>query len=195
MALAKPGDPFVTTRGQVVLSKKEPEAPIEIGIPRVSRHISSTRRSIKDFPADENTQKAIHVVMVYSLLGMTDNEIAHALNIKLEQIKQLKEIPAYQETFEWLFSELISINSSSMQSKIAAYAPKALTNLMELADDAKNENARVKANQDLMDRAGLHHETLYGKNSSDDAFSSLKIVITDGEEQKSNIEVSVGKKR
>jgi hypothetical protein len=195
MPLPKPGDPYVSSKGQVVLPKKEHAAAIEIGPPRAKNIMPSVRRSIKDFPADENTQKAINVVMVFSLLGMTENEIAFALNVKLEDVRRLRELTTYQETFELLFSEMISINSTSMQAKIAAFAPKALENLMDLANDAENENAKVKANQDLMDRAGLHHETLYGKNASDDAFSSLKIVISDGDEQKTDIEVNIGKKR
>lgn len=196
MPLAKPGDPYVSTKGEVVLSDKTDGAPrIEIGPPRVANYQSSARRSIKDFPTTSINQRAINVVLVYSLLGMTENEIAHDLGTPLESIRQLRTSPAFQETFEMLFEEMISVSSNSMQAKIAAFAPKALENMMNLASEAENENAKVKANQDLMDRAGLHHETLYGKNSADDAFGSLKIVISDAEESKTTIDVNIGKKR
>lgn len=195
MPLADPGDPFVTTKGEVILSEQAPIEDIVIGPPKASNVRSSVRRSMTDLPADPKSQTAINVVLMYSLLGLTENEIAFAIGAPLDDVKRLRLLPTYQETFDMLFDEMITINSSSMQAKIAAFAPKALENMMHIANKAENENAKMKANADLMDRAGLHHETLFGKNSIDDGFGSLKIVIQDGIEAKTNIEVNVGRRK
>jgi len=196
MPLAKKGDPYVTREGQVIIKTDAiPDVnSTSIGPPIAKRITPDHQRSIKELPTDPKTQTALNVVLVYHLMGLTDNEISILVGIDIEQIQYLKDMPAYQETFEILFSQFISTNSSSLQAKIAAFAPAALESMLDLAVKAKNENARMKAAADVMDRSGLHYETLYGRNKDDSSFESLKIVFEDGEDTK-NINIEVGKRR
>jgi hypothetical protein len=198
MVLANPGDPYVATNGKVLVpsSRDEldalPNADSVLGPPAARGHQSAKRRSIKDMPTDPRTQTAVIVVLVYSLVGLSENEIAHVVNISIDDVRAIRNHAAYQETFEMLFHELIHANSNSMVAKIAKFAPGALQNIVELAKSAENDHARLKANQDILDRAGLHHETLFGK-AAGDSLDGLKIIIQQGRDDDKNdfgIEIS-----
>jgi len=66
------------------------------------------------------------VVLFYSLFGLSDNEIAHTVNISVSDVKKLKSLDAYQETYDLLFWEMIHSNGQSLVAKIAKAAPAAL---------------------------------------------------------------------
>lgn len=202
MPLAKPGDPYVNDRGHVLLPKKGdqmdaiPRAETVFGAP-VAKNIQSTeRRTVKDLPASNTKlQTAINVVIVYQLLGLTDNEISYITSIPLEDMPRIKNDPAYQETFDILFGQMISVNTNSLQSKIAHYAGEALDNVINIAGNSKHEMAKLKANQDILDRAGLHPETLFGKNKQDDGFDSLKIVIQTDDDKETKVDVDLSRSK
>ena len=193
MGLANPGDPYVTSRGKVLADNgREITALPEVDAlgPSAARaHVSSKRRSIEDLPTDAKTQTAVAVVLFYSLVGLTDNEIAHTIGIKPADVTGLRKLDAYQETYELLFWEFIHANGQSLVAKIAAKAPSALDNLFDLADNAENENAKLKANQDILDRSGLHPETLFGKSAGDN-IDGLKIVVRKADDEKTEVELN-----
>lgn len=194
MSLAKPGDPYVTERGQVILREDAFDKPdTTIGPARAKTLTSSVRRSVRDLPTEGKMQTAIIVVLSYSILGLSENEIAHVSGASIEDVQRVKQLDAYQETFEMIFAELLSINSSSMRAKIAAFAPSALEGVMHLAANSKHDLTKLKANQDILDRSGLHPEALFGKNASDNAIESLNIVFQDGDDRDVNISVNMKK--
>lgn len=201
MPLARAGDPYVTDKGQVLLPGPSPEdalprADSVLGAPIARNLISTERRTVKELPADVRTQTVINAVMVYQLLGMTDNEISHITGVSISDIVKIKHLNEYQETFDILFHQFISVNSNSLQSKIASFAGEALDHVMVIARESKHDLAKLKANQDILDRAGLHPETLFGKNKQEDGFESLKIVIQDGADKEGmSVDINLDRKR
>lgn len=198
--LASPGDPYVDGMREIV--------PAE----RVSKHVSATvpiakdlvpkmRRAISEFPADAQMQTVINVVLIYSLLGMSENEIAHVMNTTIDQVDQLKNTEAFQETYEMLHKEMISANSASLQSRIASYAADAVDNVMTLASDKVRDDPDgkpyfltppiviLKANQDILDRSGLAADALFGKDQGED--NTLNIVVHNDGDEKTDINVNV----
>jgi hypothetical protein len=198
MTLAKPNDPYITDKGEVITTNGLMDAisdgDVSLGAPAARKLVSTQRRTIKDLPSDPKSQTAINAVLVFQMLGMTDNEISHITHISHDDLVRLKHLPAYQETFDILFHEMININSHSLQAKIASFAGDALANVMKIATESKQDMARLKANTDMLDRAGLHPETLFGKNKQDDGFDSLKIVIQNGEDKTHQVDIDIQKR-
>lgn len=195
-ALARPGDPYVSDKGEVFLEDGNPmnalpRADSVLGAPLAKNIIPKSRKTLADLPAEKNVQTAINCIIVYQLLGLSENEIAHTLHIPIEDVKRVKSHIGFQETFDILFHEFININSTSLQSKIASFAGTALDNVMEIASTSKHDLAKLKANQDLLDRSGLHPEHLFGKFKDDDGFDSLKIVIQDGDDKEMKVDVDL----
>jgi len=200
MPLARPGDPYVTDKGQVLLPGDNPENALPhansvLGAPIARNIVSKQRRTVKELPSgDPNTQTAINAVIVYQLLGMTDNEMSFITHIAVEDIQKIRRLEAYQETFEILFHEMIGVNTNSLQAKIASFASDALDNVMYIAENSEHQLAKLKANQDILDRAGLHPETLFGKNKQEDGFDSLKIVISDSKDEQTKVDIDLRKR-
>lgn len=200
MALAKPGDPLVGM-GTMLTPDTEDDAPPDqpsVAIPNLRKLVVKSRLSLQDLPADTKTQSVVNAVLVYHLLGMTDNEIALALGVGIIDVQQVKALPAYQETFELLFGEIISANSNSLQARIAQYAGDAVENVMNLAKQKDFEKVPpiviLKANQDILDRSGLNHETLFGKNADKGEENTLRVVVTSGNENKVDVNVNFKRK-
>lgn len=196
MALAKPDDPYVTNDGKVLTKSNGKDfnafdtQDTSTGAGVARNHKSSARRSIADMPVDPKTQTAIMVVLTYSLLGLSENEIASTVGITIQDVRKLKSIDAYQETFDLLFWEMIHANGQSLVAKIAKAAPGALQSVIDIANDGENENAKYKAAADILDRSGLHHEALFGKAASD-GLDGLKIIIKQADEDKTEVNINL----
>lgn len=204
MSLAQPGDPYLDSKGAVIQAKapKKDARPLRLNvattIPLASSYQAHSRRSIKELFAEPQTQTVLNAVLMYSLLGMTVNEIAALLNTSIVDVQHIIDLPAYQETFEALFREIISANSNSLQARISAYAANAVENVMEIADSEIGEDipaiVKLKANQDILDRSGLSSDALFGKSAQEDGQNTLQIQIVEAADSHTNININVGKK-
>jgi LPS O-antigen subunit length determinant protein (WzzB/FepE family) len=197
--LAKPGDPLCTPRGNVELPAKNPqkfEEDLSLSAPILRNMTINSRRNVKELPSnDPGTQTAINAILMYQLLGLTQNETANILRIDLNTIQNIMLGSEYQMTFEMIFNEVINANSNSLQATLGRHAHSAIAQLVHLHKNAESEMVQLKASQDIADRAGLSSDTLYGKNSSSEE-DTLKIVITDAnDEEKTKISIDLNRKR
>lgn len=212
MQLARPGDPLIDRDGEIIEAdgRKEPKYSLEVPIARTLR--AKTPRSIKELGSEPHTQTVINAVLVYKILGVSTNEIAYTLNTDPDEIERIYTLSGFQETFDKLFRELLSTNSNSLQARLAAFAGKAIENVMDLADakpvkiikkdDADNEIevehfsvppiVILKANDSILDRAGLSADTLFGKHAQE-ATPQLEIEITSAGDNKTDLKVKIGK--
>ncbi len=200
-SLAKPGDPYVDPRGEVKVdqSVKPPsQIPETTLLTPIARSMKiSSRRNMNEMPSsDSGTQTAINAILMYHLLGLTQNEIAFMLKLDVIVVQNLMFGSDFQTTFELLFNEIINVNSNSLQATISKYAHSAVEQIAHLHKNAKTEMVQLKASQDLADRAGLDAEVLHSKNSSQDE-QGFKVVILEEEDHrgKTSIEISVKGKR
>lgn len=206
MSLAQPGDPYIDNKGNVVQPKKTKQdvRPMRLAtstsVPVAAAYQSTARRSVKELFAEPKTQTVLNAVLLYSLLGLTPNEIAFILDTDVRDVHHIIDLPAYQETFEAMFREIISANSNSLQARISAYAANAVENVMDLAsvendDESVPAIVKLKANQDILDRSGLSTDALFGKGSQEDSSNTLQIQIVEAADSHTNININVGKKR
>jgi len=187
--------------------KKEPD--YALTVPIVSKMVIKAHRSIRDLGSEPHTQTVMNAVLMYQLLGVGINETAHILGTSIREVEAIMAMSAYQETFEMLFTELLSASSNSLQARIRSYAGRALDNIVAIADtkpirvvEAQDDGEDfvhdhydvpplviLKANQDLLDRSGMNAEQLYADTTKSDA-PGLEIIISTGEEQKTNIKIN-----
>lgn len=214
MDLAKPGDPLVDRQGKLIEAEGRREPDYSLNVP-IARLLSTKNpRSVREISSDPQTQTVINAVLVYKILGVGRNEVAHVLNTTITEIDTIERMPGFQDTFELLFKELLSSSSNSIQARIQSYAGRALDNLMDLADAkpvlVKDEDALgneiirreydvapmviLKANDSLLDRAGLNADNLYAKDNQQEAHQ-LEIEITTADSNKTNVKINTGGKR
>lgn len=159
--LARPGDPYVTANGH----KIQPEGIVKPGtkeadsVPKPSTVTApqfrpSKKRTVKELPGPVDMVTACGAVFMYTILGLGDREIADCLNLTVPQIKDVRAHSAYSECFDAVANEFINVNSDLINARIAAYSHEALDGIVRVARDGKKEDVVLRANQDLMDRAG-----------------------------------------
>lgn len=210
MQLPRPGDPLVSKTGELIEAsgRKEPDYSLEVPI---AKHLIPKKlRSARELGADGQTQTVINAVLIYKLIGVGNNEVAHLLGTTPRDVEAIQNMPAFQETFEMVFHEMIAANSGSIQARIASYAGKALTNLMDLADakpiaiTRKDDDGQeyveqkyfvppiviLKANDSILDRSGLSADNLFGKNN-DNSGQQLEIEVTQAADNKTNLKVNI----
>lgn len=119
----------------------------------------------------------ILVIFGYTMMGVSDTEIATILNLNLAQVREIKESEAYRKAFEIVMYEFVNVNADVIQSRIAAMAHSALDVVAEVAVNGRNEANRVRSAIDLLDRAGTSHkDTVHNRDKMN--MGSLRIVVT-----------------
>ena len=205
--LARPGDPLVLPTGEA-LSPILPRSAVALAKlpPPIGEARSTTvdgkinpsafrgtkKRNLKDLPAPPQIMNGIAAVYLYTFMGIGDREIADLLHITTMQLEEIRAHGAYQEFFQVVFDELINVNSDHLQSRIAAFAPAAVSNIMEVAsadmEKVKPETI-LRANQDLADRAGVGAKELAAKKATSN--STLRIVVYDEETQAPSVSIDL----
>lgn len=208
--LPPPGDPLVTRDGKVLEAQRREEPDYSLTVPTARNLVPRKHRSVREMGVDGQIQTVINAVLVYKLLGVSPNEVAHILGTSPLEIDRIMGLSAFQDTFEMMFNEILSVNSSSLQARIGRYAGQAFENLMDLANAKPIEIVKedadgnkytgkqydvsplviLKANESVLDRSGLSAEHLFGKNAQSET-PQLEIEITSASENKSDINVKV----
>lgn len=192
-SLARPGDPLVTKDGEVI----QADSLIDIGArdpkthdvkPKDFRAIQ--RQDMDDLPADAHVMNACAAVFSYTMLGISDREIQIALKIREDQLKKIREHEGYALIFGSCMAELININSSSMQARIAAMAPMAIGQIFMLAREGKKEETRLTASKDIADRAGTKVADMDARQQGKPI--GLRVIVTKKEDGEQTTEISLG---
>lgn len=150
----------------------------------------NARRSIVELPEQGKNMNAIALVFTYTLLGLSNAEIADALNTTTRTIEAVKQTNAYEEVFLTIKDEFVNANSSLLESRIAAYSHLALDEVVTLAAKSDKESIRLSASTDILDRAGVNQKRFDERNQQQEA-SKLNIVITNAKDTEVNIDMNL----
>ena len=189
--LARPGDPYVGPDQTPI----PPEPLSRTPVPDVNATIDPetfkpmSRRTMKDMSAAPMQLNAIACIFMYTMVGISDREIASTLNISISEVKQVRAIPAYAECFNMVVGEFINANSDHIQSRIAAYGHGALSQVAHTAFYAQKESLKYRASETLLAMGGHAKNNKNGDRS--DAMNELRIVVMENDGSV-NVNVNTG---
>lgn len=188
--LARAGDPLVLADGMEIGPETDGQEDDQPTAQLNSRTFKPTKkRTLKELPTKPMMINAIACAFMYTVLGVGDREIALALNITSQELIAVRKHPAYQECFEAVLDQFISVNSSLLQARLAAYGMTAVDNIIDIAATAKKDEVRLSANKDIADRAGISAKTQQANSRV--TLNDLHITITKGE-QTDDVHVQIG---
>lgn len=190
--LAKPGDPLVTSRGVSLMPDRRPDADEEEfeDVPISLNTFKPTKqRTLSELPAGIREFRGIACVLVLTLLGVGDREIADGLGISIGNLKDIRAHQGYDECMGMVVEELINVNSSNLAARIAAMSQKALGHVFDIAQFAKKDETKLKANTDLLDRSGAGVKEMNAKRGLTDR--SLRIVMIDDDDGNRTVDITV----
>jgi hypothetical protein len=190
--LARVGDPFVAPDGSLI-----PPCYPEDYFPRVKQETkinpiefrAKRRRNMNELPAPPNIMNACGAVMLYTMFGVGDREIAQALKCSVHEIEEIRAHTAYGEYLELLGTEIISAESENITHRIAAYAHGALDTIAHVSRNGKVETNRLRASIDLMDRSGFNPKAVAEKQISLKNVLRIQVLDEFGVGKNMNIEL------
>lgn len=178
-ALAEPGDPIVWIDGRQYLPE-HCEGRVEKKVTK-DNFKPTRRRSSKEMPAVPAVMNGVGAVMIYTILGLSDREMAACLKVDVVAVTEIKKHPAYQETFDIVASEFVNAKASLLSARIAAAGDQALDRVIHYAFNATQEAVGLRASQDLLDRGGHSIKQMEGRSAT--MKNELRITITEGEKE------------
>lgn len=180
--LARPGDPFVTARGLRIQPENAP-VDVEANQPKLTskNYRASVKRTLKDLPGTPDIMNGVGCILLYTLMGVGDREIATALKIEVAQVKMVRKSAPYGECFDAIAGEFVNANSDLISARIAAYGHDALTGLAHIAMNGKQEGNKLRANIDILDRGGFTKKDNAARSVG--GMNELRIVVIDGDKK------------
>lgn len=113
------------------------------------------KRSLADMPVPAKELNVISVICLYTLIGLSERDIAEALNITADRVARVKMLDAYSTVYEYVTKAIIDEDSEDVAHLFAAHARKAAQSVLQLAtDEDTNAAVRLGAAKDILDRAG-----------------------------------------
>lgn len=160
MSLVDPNDNVITLADgrKISANGKEikPKAPL-INIPANSeaqKLVIKANRRIADLPALPERMNGSSVVLVYSLFGLADTEIAVATGLTVEQIEIIRAHDSYQTMMEELRKNVIAADQDAVRKMIHQHTVAAQSKIIDVMQNSEDDKTALKAAQDVMDRAG-----------------------------------------
>lgn len=146
------------TTGKVV-----PDKPVEPSVPqgmvRVPTHneaqqiVARTRRNIADLPLPPKNMHGIAAVLAYTLFGLTDDEIAIALDLPEAAVERMKSGDAYSEMRAAALTSLRDHETDTVRGMLSDASARAAGKIIGQVDDGDPDVA-FRASKDVLDRVG-----------------------------------------
>lgn len=145
---------FVTPSGKVV-RRAEPQPPAgTIEIPKPSeavKIVARTKRKLSDLPAPPSGMNVINVVLLYTLYGLSDDEIAIATDLTSDQVRRVRTSDAYSACSRLARDAMIEAEQTTVKDVFVAAAHKAAQKIVTVA--ASEEG--INASKEVLNYAGF----------------------------------------
>lgn len=199
--LPLPGDPLVTINGTVKpLEGNELEQTSYTDrevLPRITQFNPAYRMGLRDTPEkDTQEQTLVAAVIGLRLMGLDVSDIATMFKTGVHNINEILAKPATQISFEKMFLAIIGAKADHISGRIASYADKAVTTVVNLMEGGEKVPAivKLKAAQDILDRSGTNAEQIFGVNNKNHQEDELKITYVSKGKDDDKLEISLKRK-
>lgn len=115
--------------------------------------VTRARRKLADLPAPPRASNALSVVLTYTNIGLSDDDIAIACDLTVEQIQRMRRTPAYQALSEAVTKSILEADSDDVRTYISQHARVAAHSIVTAAQ-SQDEVVALRASMDILDRAG-----------------------------------------
>lgn len=112
-----------------------------------------SRRSVLDLTLNPQQMAVINNVLVYTLWGLPDDEIAMQCNCTPDEVSIVRDLEEYNRMHDALVAGVNAAYTSSAHGIIAQSAVKAAHIVVRALDDT-SKTMRMEAAKDILDRSG-----------------------------------------
>ncbi len=115
--------------------------------------ISSTRQSLSDLPVLPKEMNTLSVILIYSILGISVDEISMATKITAESIIKIKKLPSFTSTLNEVVDQVLEFNKDNVREYLSSHAKSAAEVQVDFLTNG-DDKIKQKAAMDIMDRSG-----------------------------------------
>lgn len=137
-------------------SLRKPNAPKMIMVPtntEAQKIIHNANKRLADLPTLPGHMHTISVVLVYSLWGLVDEDIAVATGLTKQQIATIRAHEAYATLQRDMVASIVRSDQDDVRNLIAQHSRAALATVVELMD-SDDDKVKLGASNSILDRAG-----------------------------------------
>jgi hypothetical protein len=110
---------------------------------------------VSDLPVPPDQMNTLSVIIGYSMMGVSDDDIANVIMIPLEQIKSIKLSDEYRLVQDGIVNNIMNSDSSSVRNMFVEGSRNAASLMVQVVNDSEmGINTRMSAAKDVLDRAG-----------------------------------------
>jgi hypothetical protein len=114
--------------------------------------VVGARRKLVDLPEVPRKMNVISIVIAYSLFGLEDDEIAIALELPKKQVQVIKSLEAYDDMLRNVIKNIKDTDTDEVTQTLHNGALSAARRVIELANHGEDDNIRLAASKDVLDR-------------------------------------------
>lgn len=116
--------------------------------------VSKVKMRLSDLPAPPKQMNVISVIVLYSMMGMSDTEIGIALNMTEAQVSRLRVSDVALELRRNVTDTVLSNDTDDVRSLFQQHSKNAAASVLHVMQYAEKDKDRLAAAQDILDRAG-----------------------------------------
>jgi hypothetical protein len=139
--------------------------------------VTSTRRKLLEMPGTPAQLNGWSAVLVYTASGLDDNEIALALRITPNQVRNIRKQPGYQQLEQYMISAAKEQSANDVQNILASGEIKAANRLVALVDEPVDGKLALAAVNSLLDRRG--HKAVEKVDIRNEMINTFRIEYVD----------------
>lgn len=159
-ALAKQDEPLVLADGTRINPSDGTvmrDAPTYVEIPThrdAQQIVAATRRKLGDLPDVPARINPLSCVLMYTVLGLSEQDIAIALGTTTVQVGRIKTLDAYTQLYNDLINSLVDNEIADVRAYIASHAKHSAKRIVEFAKQTNDSVLAFGAAKDILDRSG-----------------------------------------
>jgi len=121
---------------------------------QTQRQVARVQRTIKEIPIDPQQLNAVSLICAYTLIGLSDSDMAVATGLTEKQIGILKMSEGFSYVYDAAIESIISTDADDIRQMVVGHARESVRTIANLRDGSEFDQVRLAASKDLLDRAG-----------------------------------------
>ena len=117
------------------------------------RQIVAARTRVADFPLPPSQMTSIGIILFYSMLGVSDDEISSLTGLGHDQIGRMRVSDSYIEIQKQFLDSIVNNDMEDVRTLFVQGSRNAASRMVGLMN-SESESIQIAAAKDILDRAG-----------------------------------------
>jgi hypothetical protein len=154
------------------------------------RQIVAARTRIADFPVPPKAMTSVGIVLFYSMLGISDEEMSSITGLTEDQIGRIRVSDTYSTIYQDFLDKIIDHDMDDVRTMFVKGSKAAAGRMMSLMN-SESEGIQIAAAKDILDRSGQRPADVVEHRHKIDGGLVIEVVRKDNKEDIPTIEHEV----